>query len=96
MLTPVPVCRLERIHSGRREAEKWALGIFDRGEKKRGWRMYLYSKRDSRRGIAMIVSEAMFTLGLQEEVERVVEENSLNSLNSLHFFLDKVKYFNCF
>ena len=68
MRTPVPVCRLERIHSGRREAEKWALGIFDKGEKKRGWRMYLYRKRDSRRGTAMIVSEIMFKVSLLEEV----------------------------
>lgn len=39
--------------------EKWALGIFDRGEKKIGNRTYRYSKNNSRRETPMIVSEAM-------------------------------------
>lgn len=59
MRTPVLFRRLDQIHSGRMGDEKWALGIFERGEKKMGDRMYLYSKSNSRRAIPRMVREAM-------------------------------------
>ena len=59
MRTAVLFRRSDQIHSGRMDAEKWALGIFDKGEKKMGNRKYLYSKSNSRRETPMIVSEAI-------------------------------------
>ena len=41
MRTPVLFRLLDQIHNGRMGAEKWALGTFDKGEKKTGNRTYL-------------------------------------------------------
>ena len=59
MRTPVLFRRLDQIHNGRMGAVKWALGIFDKGEKKVGNRRYLYSKSNSKRATPTMVREAM-------------------------------------
>lgn len=59
MRTPVLFRRLDQIHSERMGDEKWALGIFERGEKKVGDRMHLYSRTNSKRASPTMVREAM-------------------------------------
>lgn len=49
----------ESIHLEVTGAEKWALGIFDRGERKMGEMRYLYSKSRSKKEIPMTVKEGM-------------------------------------
>lgn len=51
--------RLESIHWEENGAEKWALGILDRGDRKAGEMMYLYSRSRSSRDNAMAVRGVM-------------------------------------
>lgn len=58
---------LDEIHSEAKGAVKWALGIFDNGDKKAGNTIYLYNKSKSERASPMIVNEAIRTINWMKE-----------------------------